>query len=365
MSLITLGLARPEPSPGRRGLRVEHRQRGYEEGLLTAFVDSASGTGTDVSMAAALASVEIASGLWSRGLASARVSPTNSRTAAITAGVRARIGRELARRGEAVFTIDVDASGKVSLGVVGFWDIYSGGDFTEWQYRTSEYGPSSTRTRLLPAEGVIHPMYASSPARPWAGRSPLAFASLTAAFAAKLEVALRAEASFTVAQIVAAPENGPRGSDLDKLKDTIARLDGGLAMPQGSAGATAGIGTSMPPSDSWRQRRLGPDMPEGEVQVRADVEKSILACYGIPSGLTDPRAATGAKEAFRQFVHGTLRPVAVLAAEELGNKLGVDNLEFHFDDLAAADIVGRSKAFATLKEAGMDVSEAKRLAGLE
>ena len=37
---------------------------------------------------------------------------------------------------------------------------------------------------------------------------------------------------------------------------------------------------------------------------------------------------------------------------------------FHFDDLAAADITGRSKAFATLKEAGVDVDEAKRLSGL-
>ena len=51
-------------------------------------------------------------------------------------------------------------------------------------------------------------------------------------------------------------------------------------------------------------------------------------------------------------------------AEELGQKLAVDNLEFHFDDLAAADITGRSKAFATLKEAGVDVDEAKRLSGL-
>ena len=313
----------------------------------------------------ALASVEVASGLWSRGLASARVAPENDRTKAITAKVRARIGRELARRGECVFAIEVDDAGKVSLSTAGFWDIHNvAGSFNSWQYRVSEYGPSSTRTRLIPASGVAHLMYASSPTRPWAGRSPLAFASLTAAFAAKLETALKYESSFTTAQIVPSPENGPKGDDLDKLKDTIAGLTGGLAMPQGSAGAPTGIGTSMPPSDSWRQRRLGPDMPEGEVQVRADVEKSILACYGIPSGLTDPRAATGAKEAFRQFVHGTLRPVAVLAAEELGDKLGVDNLEFHFDDLAAADITGRAKAFATLKEAGVDVDEAKRLSGL-
>ena len=36
----------------------------------------------------------------------------------------------------------------------------------------------------------------------------------------------------------------------------------------------------------------------------------------------------------------------------------------HGGDLSAADIVGRAKAFATLKETGMDVDEARRLAGL-
>ena len=176
--MISLDIGRPEPAQGRaRGLRIEHRQTGgYEQSLLSAFVDSATGAGADVSMAAALSSVEVAAGLWARGLASARVSPENTRTKAITASVRARIGRELARRGECVFAIDVDGSGTVSLGVAGFWDVFNvAGSFTSWQYRVSRYGPSSTLTKLIPAAGVAHIMYASSPARPWAGRSPIAF----------------------------------------------------------------------------------------------------------------------------------------------------------------------------------------------
>ena len=66
----------------------------------------------------------------------------------------------------------------------------------------------------------------------------------------------------------------------------------------------------------------------------------------------------------RQFLHLTLKPIAEMVSEELAEKLGVPGLEFHFEDLSAADVVGRSKAFATLKEAGVDAEEAKRLSGL-
>ena len=136
----------------------------------------------------------------------------NSRTAAITTEVRARIGRELARRGECVFAIDVDGAGAVSLGVAGFWDVRSEGlDFGRWNYRVTQYGPSSTRSRLLPAASVIHCRYASFPLRPWAGRSPLAFSHLSASFAAKLETALAFESGFVSAQIVAEPGERPDG----------------------------------------------------------------------------------------------------------------------------------------------------------
>ena len=349
-----------------RGARVESRSTGaYERNLLTAFVNAAEGVG-DSTMAGALAAVETAAGMWARGFASARVSPTNSRTAAITTEVRARIGRELARRGECLFAIDVDGSGAVSLGPSGFWDVYNVGlDFGRYVYRVTQYDPSSTRSRLLPAAGVVHCKYASSPLRPWAGKSPLAFAHLSAGFAAKLETALAFESSFVSAQIVPSPENGPTGEALEALKNQIIGLRGSLAMPQGSAGAPGSVGTSAPITDAWRQRRLGPDFTEGELEARAAVERSILGAFGVPQSLVDPRAAAASREGFRQFLHLTLKPTAALVVAELRDKLEVPELAFHFDELSAADIAGRARAYGSLVKAGMSDVDARRVAGLE
>ena len=136
-------------------------------------------------------------------------------------------------------------------------------------------------------------------------------------------------------------------------------------MPIGSVGSTTPIGTGSPITEAWKQHRLGPVFTESEIQVRADIEKSLMACYGIPSSLIDPRAAAGSREGFRQFLHGTLRPIAEIVAEELARKLDEPDLQFHFEDLAASDITGRAKAYATLREAKMDEDEAMRLSGLE
>ena len=344
-----------------RARGVEVRSEGaYEKNLLTAFVNAAEGVG-DSTMAAALGAVELAAGMWSRGFASARVSPTNSRTAAITVEVRASIGRELARRGEALFSINVDGAGAVSLSAAGFWDVYGGQD---WQYRVSEYSPSSTRSRLLPAAGVVHVKYASSPLRPWAGVGPLKWAHLSASFAAKLEQALSLEAGFSIAQIVPGPEN-IAGEALDGLKSQIVSLRGALAMPMGSAGAPGSVGTSAPVTDSWRQRRLGPDFPDGEIEARAAVERSILGAFGVPQSLVDPRAAAASREGFRQFLHLTIKPLAALVVAELAHKLEVPDLVFHFDELSAADIAGRARAYGSLKKGGMSDADARRVAGLE
>ena len=240
--------------------------------------------------------------MWARGFASARVSPTNSRTAAITTEVRARIGRELARRGECVFAIDVDGAGAVSLSVAGFWDVRNVGlDFGRWIYRVSEYGPSSTRSRLLPAAGVVHcRMQARRFDRGRENRAAQ-FAHLSASFAAKLETALAFESGFVSAQIVPSPENGPTGDALEALKNQIIGLRGSLAMPQGSAGAPGSVGTSAPITDAWRQRRLGPDFTEGELEARAAVERSILGAFGVPQSLVDPRAAAASREGSANF----------------------------------------------------------------
>ena len=111
-----------------------------------------------------------------------------------------RVSGESSRGAASAFSLSrLTARAKSRSGSRDSGDVYSAGSpgarqgFGRWVYRVSEYGPSSTRSRLLPAAGVVHCKYASSPLRPWAGKSPLAFAHLSASFAAKLEQALGLE----------------------------------------------------------------------------------------------------------------------------------------------------------------------------
>ena len=172
------------------------------------------------------------------------------------------------------------------------------------------------------------------------------------------------ESGFSIAQIVPGPEN-VGGEALESLKSDIVSLRGALAMPMGSAGAPGSVGTSAPVTDSWRQRRLGPDFTDPELEARAAVERSILSAFGVPQSLVDPRAAAASREGFRQFLHLTLKPTAALVASELRDKLEVPNLAFSFDELSAADIAGRARAYGSLIEAGMGDVDARRLSGLE
>ena len=52
----------------------------------------------------AIAAADVAAGQWSRAFASAVVAPATAATAALTPDVLALIGRELLRRGEALFS---------------------------------------------------------------------------------------------------------------------------------------------------------------------------------------------------------------------------------------------------------------------
>ena len=79
-------------------------------GALTASY--ASGT---AAVATAVAAVEIAAGVWSRALALATVTPQTDRTRAITPAILELAGRTLARRGQVVFDLEVDAGGALAL----------------------------------------------------------------------------------------------------------------------------------------------------------------------------------------------------------------------------------------------------------
>ena len=75
---------------------------------------------------------------------------------------------------------------------------------------------------------------------------------------------------------------------------------------------------------------------------------------------------SGAREAFRRFLHATIGPAAELVQEECAVKLDSPGLVLSFDDLFAADVQGRARAWRSLagQEAALDPQTAARLVGL-
>ena len=338
--------------------RTEQRETGggYEASLLAAFEASAAGPAT----AGATAAIESAAGLVARCLASGTV--TGAPAGAVTPAVLAQIGRSLIRSGESVWSINVDPAGAVRLAVAGHHDVYGGADPNDWTYRVSEYGPSSTYSRLLPAAAVLHVRYLTDPIRPWCGVGPLQAATIAGRLSAETAAAL------------ADSEGGPRGSLLPlpgvdgedetiaTLKTDLRTLRGRLAFVESTQTMHAGAPGSAPRED-WAFKRVGANPPAGEVSLLERSFREVLSACGVPAALFERADGTASREAFRRFLHSTLQPLADLIALELTAKLDSD-VTVNLDRLFAADLAGRARAFQSLVGGGMATDKAAGLAGL-
>jgi len=79
--------------------------------------------------------------------------------------------------------------------------------------------------------------------------------------------------------------------------------------------------------------------------------------------LVEASEGTGAREAWRRFLHGTLTPLGRLIAGELERVVNAP-VEISFNRLMASDISGRARAFQSLVGGGMDPAQAAGLSGL-
>ena len=335
--------------------RRESSGGGYEAAILSAF-EAAAGA---PARAGATAALETASGLVARCLASGVVS--GAPAGAVTPATLAQIGRSLIRQGESVWAIDVDPEGRVRLAVAGHHDVYGGADPAAWTYRISSYGPSATLTRMLPAAAVVHCRYLTDPIRPWCGVGPLQAATIAGRLSAETAAAL------------ADAESGPRGSlmplpvdgedpTVDALKSDLRSLAGKLAFVESVNVMHAGAAGNAP-QDDWKTRRLGANPPAGEVSLLERAFVEVLSAAGVPPALFEKGDGSGAREAFRRFLHATLQPLADLIALELSAKLDAD-VTLNLDRLFAADLAGRARAFQSMVGGGMDPGKAAGLAGL-
>lgn len=359
MSITELGISQ---------IASEKRAASYTDAVVDAIIRHASGSLT--LNPAGLGVLEAASGMLSRALALATVTPSNGRTASLTASVRARIGRDLLRQGQSVHVIHTGRDG-LELIPAHAVDV-SGAPFEEWRYKVDISAPDGTRTMDLPASSVLHVRLASDAASPWSGVPPLAWAVTSARLGTALEVRLGQEADMpTGAAISTNRDPGPPtdddGEDEDPsagLKRDLASLKGELALIESFAtggGEHRNEGTRK----DFAVSRLGANPPATLPALRGDVEMCLASALGLPAALLSPNSdGTAAREGLRRWLHTTLMPIAEVLCEEVRAKLETP-CSLTFERLEAGDIAGRARAFSQMRRGGLRVEAAARLAGLE
>ena len=336
----------------------ETRQQAYGDAVVDLILSRAGGA-TMASDSHATAAVEVASGLWARAFLAARVVPDSAVADAVTPAVRELIGRELIRKGEALFLIEVE-SGRLRLDPATAWTVTGAAAPASWRYEVTRAGPSRTlTTRRVPAERVVHLRWGTAPERPWVGVGPLQAASLTAALGANLEKRLSEETDMAAGALIPTPDGAPR----EQLQADIRSLKGQVVLVDSVAGGW-GQGQGQAPRRDLEANRIGADPPDSLAVLRNDAAYHVLAACGVPPEMLRQSDGTGRRESWRQFLFGSVQPVALGVAAELADKLDIPDLAFNHDAMSASDISGRARAFQSLVKGGMDVSKAAALAGL-
>ena len=340
----------------RREARAAEPAASYTDVLAALLVARAEGTAIDP---AATAALESAAGLVSRAFAVATIGPAGVRTMALTPSVLACAGRELIRRGEAVFLLDV-SGGRVQALPASHWEVRGGGVPASWWYRLDMPGPDVTQTVTVSGDGVLHFRFAVDPRRPWEGISPLSWASSTGRLSGALEQALAGEAAGPFGHVIPTPDVQ---ADRTELKADLEKLRGGIKLVETTASGW-GESRAAAPAGDWKQQRIGADPPASVVSLRSEAAMAVLAACGVPPALVAPGDGTGAREAWRRFLHGTIHPLGEVLREEAAAKLGVPDLGISFDRLFASDLSGRARAFQSMVNGGMPADKAAALAGL-
>ncbi len=304
-------------------LNGKPEKRAYTDLLTQAIL--ARATGSDSIYSGAL---EIAAGTVSRSFASATASGPAARY--FTATVMGEIGRDLIECGESVWLI-----GENTLGHVPSLDIEHPGKTLHLRYSTDVHSGR--------------------------GIGPLGRASAMVNLANTIENSLAKEAGSLVGYILPIPTDG-QDMSVAQLKEDLAQLDGKIALVETAAGGWD-AGRANAPRREYEARRLGPDVPQSNIELYKEINRMVLTACGVPTELIDERTeGTSNREAWRRFLHSTLQPLAKLIQAQAAE---VDLIvDFSFENLMASDIAGRARAFGSLVQGGMDIEEAAQLTGL-
>ena len=344
--------------------RKIERRTGYSAAILTAF-ETAAGTQSQIGATAAL---EAASNAYARGLAAADASGApDGVLRAITASMLGDAGRDLVRRGESVFLIEVGQEG-LELVRCGTWDLRGGGRRADWTARVTLYGPSESWTRIVSYDQLLHFRYATDPARPWRGVSPVEWASLSSQLHARSVDALGKDMRAASATVIPMPpDEEPDDEDDDPLQTTKMNVmgAGGRSLLVETTRATSDVREA--PARDWKQERLGPTPDETLASVHGDSAAQVLAACGIDPLLVGMAKGDGTalREAYRRFERLSLGPLARTMQDEIADKLDAPDIKLDFASLRASDFAGIARSLKGLVEAGFSLEQSAALLDLD
>ena len=180
--------------------KVEDRQSGgdFADAVVRLIEAQAAGQAADSGSTAA---IEAAAGSLSRAFASANVVGPDYVTQAVSPTFLAQVGRDLIRSGESMHVIESDGFGGFELVPASSWHWEGSHSRRGWSVRVTGYGPSTSTTWNLPADGVVFVTFGAKPGQPYVGISPANWAHTTSRLNSEVERSLADEAS------------GPLGSD--------------------------------------------------------------------------------------------------------------------------------------------------------
>ena len=166
-----------------------------------------------------------------------------------------------------------------------------------------------------------------------------------------------------------ADESSARSGYLIPVPGVTAALQGDLNKLKGKSVLVKSTAdgwdqTTQAPKGDFESRRIGFSPPQTIKPLRDDVGRALLAAAGVPASLLGNAGSSDTREGYRQFLHGTIQPVAKLILGELRYKLDSPDLSLDFDDLMASDIAGRARAFGVMVTGGMELERAAALSGL-
>ena len=306
------------------------------------------------------AAVEAAAGMWARSLSACSVSPA---LPAITPRFLANVAHRLFKKGECLFRILVDPeTAAVRFASCPSWDIQGSEDEETWRYRCEISGPNTSRTALVPSGQCLHFRYYSEPGREWVGVSPLSRMEGTIDTARKISrntgYAFNAGSGTLIL----------RGSEeqlgvQDKFRSNVLSralsiMSGGVTISHTGTDAL-NEGQQFPP----QVHRLTPPISQETSLLSQGVGREIAAAAGIPPALVSQSAGNSMREAHRQFVLVTIKPLAYIVANELSRKLGLD-ISLDTGPLRSSDLSGISRSVKALVEAGVPLEKAMETAGI-